>query len=262
MKLCTFEVSTHLGRYSRVGICRDSRIIDVNFANAWHLAQQGESEPHKLADALTPSSMMDFLRAGLRAMHAAEELFLDTGPQPAQWWNLPSPPRGPNDETLSYRPDEVRMRAPVPNPARLGSSEDVQCGEHPECEIKLAAVIGKQGRNVPAIDSRQYIAGFTVMIDFGASCAAVGPCLVTVDEIVSPYELNITARINGKPHSRAHTGDLRPKFEQTIELLSTYDVILPGDMISFLIDLSPPIKRGDVIELDAEKIGTLRTKLV
>ena len=83
-----------------------------------------------------------------------------------------------------------------------------------------------------------------------------------LDEIVSPYELNITARINGKPHSRAHTGDLRPKFEQTIELLSTYDVILPGDMISFLIDLSPPIKRGDVIELDAEKIGTLRTKLV
>src|SRR5262245_18227367 len=202
MKLCTFEVSTHLGRHSRVGIFRDGRIVDVNFANAWHLAQQGESEPHRLADALTPSSMMDFLRAGLRAMHAAEELFADEGPQPAGWWKLQKPPRGPNDETLSYRPDEVRVRAPVHNRARAGTHEDVKCHDHPECEIKLAAVIGKQGRNVPALDSRQYIAGFAVMIDFGASCAAVGPCLVTVDEIVSPYELNLTARINGKPHSR------------------------------------------------------------
>lgn len=262
MKLCTFEVATHLGRHSRVGVWRDGRIVDVNFANAWHLAQQGESEPHKLADALTPPTMMDFLRAGLRAMHAAEELFLEDGPRPAGWWNSPAPPRGPNDETLSYRPDEIRMRAPVPNSGRLGTNEDVRCTENPECEIKLAAVIGKQGRNVPALDSRQYIAGFTVMIDFGTSCAAVGPCLVTVDEMVSPYEINITARINGKPHSRAHTGDLRPKFEQTIELLSTYDVILPGDMISFPVNLAPPVNRGDVIELEAEKIGTLRTKLV
>jgi hypothetical protein len=236
--------------------------VDVNFANAWHLAQQGESEPHRLADALTPSNMMDFLRAGLRAMHAAEELFLESGPRPAEWWKAPLSPRGPNDETLSYRHDEIRLRAPVPNSARLGTGEDVKCNEHPECEIKLAAVIGKQGRNVLALDSRQYIAGFTVMIDFGTSCSAVGPCLVTVDEIVSPYEINITVKINGKPHSRTHTGDLRPKFEQTIELLSTYDVILPGDMISFQVNLSPPVKRGDVIELEAEKIGTLRTKLV
>lgn len=262
MKLCTFEVATHLGRHNRVGVWRDGRIIDVNFANAWQLAQQGESEPHKLADALTPSGMMDFLRAGLRAIHAAEELFREDGPCPPEWWTANTPPRGPNDETLCYRPNEVRMRAPVPNPARMGTDDEVRCAENPECEIKLAAVIGKQGRNVPALDSRQYIAGFTVMIDLGASCSAVGPCLVTVDEILSPYELNITARINGKPHSRTHTGDLRPKFEHTIELLSTYDVILPGDMISFQVNLSPPVKRGDVVELDAEKIGTLRARLV
>ena len=185
-----------MGRHSRVGILLDGRIVDVNFANAWHLAQQGESEPHKLADALTPSNMMDFLRAGLRALHAADELFLESGPRPAEWWLADPEPR-PNDETLVYRPEQVRLRAPVPNPARLGTDQEFPCPGNLECEVKLAAVIGKQGRNVQALDSRQFIAGFTLMNDFGAHCTAVGPCLVTVDEIVSPYELNVTASVNG-----------------------------------------------------------------
>jgi len=72
MRLCTFEVATHLGRHQRVGEFRDGRIMDLNFASAWYLAQQGESEPQQLADALVPASIPAFLRAGLRAMHSAE----------------------------------------------------------------------------------------------------------------------------------------------------------------------------------------------
>ena len=41
MRLCTFEVATHVGRHSRVGAFRDGRVIDLNFATAWNLAQQG-----------------------------------------------------------------------------------------------------------------------------------------------------------------------------------------------------------------------------
>jgi hypothetical protein len=141
MRLCTFEVSTHLGRHNRVGAFRDGRIIDLNFAAAWHLAQQGESEPQELADALAPPTMLEFLRAGLRAMHTSEALFTG-GPSPAEWWKLPSPPRGPNDETLVYTPDQVRLRAPVPNPARLGTDEEVRYVDKVEPELKLAAVIG------------------------------------------------------------------------------------------------------------------------
>ena len=69
--------------------------------------------------------MLEFLRAGLRAMHTAEELFMGAGPRPADWWKIEAPPRGPNDETLVYCPDQVRLRAPLPNPARLGTDEDV-----------------------------------------------------------------------------------------------------------------------------------------
>jgi hypothetical protein len=261
MRLCTFEVSTHLGRHNRVGAFRDGRIIDLNFATAWRLAQEGESEPQQLADALAPSTMLEFLRAGLRAMHTSEELFMGT-PSPAEWWKLPSPPRGPNDETLVYTPDQVRLRAPIPNPARLGTDEEVRYVDKVEPELKLAAVIGKMGMNIPSIEARGYIAGFTGMNDIGARYSALGPCLVTPDEIGNPYALEIIVRIDNKEFARTTSAGLRPKFENTIEQLSSNDVILPGDVIAFQIDVDPPVECGGVIELEIEKIGTLRTRVV
>lgn len=262
MRLCTFEVLTHLGRHSRVGAFKDGRILDLNFATSWYLAQQGESEPQQLADALCPPKMLDFLRAGLRAMHTAEELFLGAGPRPADWWKVEIPPRGPNDETLVYTPDQVRLRAPLPNPARLGTDEEVRFSDRIEPELKLAAVIGKQGMNIAALESRGYIAGFTGMNDIGARYSALGPCLVTPDEIGNPYALEIVVRINGEEFARTTSAGLRPKFENTIEQLSAADVVLPGDVIAFPIDVEPPVKCGDVIELEIEKIGTLRTRVV
>lgn len=262
MRLCTFEVASHLGRHCRVGAFRDGRVIDLNFATAWNLSQQGESEPQQLANALVPPAMLEFLRAGLRALHTAEELFGGAGPRPADWWKLESPPRGPNDETLVYTPDQVRLCAPLPNPARLGTDEDLRFTEKMEPELKLVAVIGRQGIKISALEARGYIAGFTAMSDFGARHAALGPCLVTPDEIGNPYALEICVRINGKEFGRTTSGGLRPKFENTIESLTSNDVIMPGDVIAFQINLEPPVTCGDVVELEIEKIGTLRTRVV
>ncbi len=262
MKLCTFEVATHLGRYSRVGAYKDGRIIDLNFSTAWHMAQQGEGEPQQLADALVPASMTAFLRAGLRATHTAEELFDAHGPQPPEWWRQDPPPRGPNDETLVYQPDQVRLRAPLPNPTRLGTEDEVRSGEKLGCELKMAAVLGKQGINIRTIEARQYIAGFTGMNDFSGRYVALGPCLVTPDEIGNPYGLEITARVNGEILGRTSSSTLRPKFEQRIESLSATEMVLPGDIVAFKLDLSPQLKSGDVVELEIEKIGVLRSRMI
>jgi len=261
MKLCTFEVSTHLGRYSRVGAYRDGRIIDLNFATAWYMSQQGESEPQQLADALVPASMPSFLRAGLRATHTAEELFQGAGDKPADWWRQDPPPRGPNDETLVYQPDQVRLRAPLPNPARLGTDDDVDSAEKLGCELKMAAVLGKQGMNIKSIEARQYIAGFTGMNDFSGRYMALGPCLVTPDEIGNPYNLEIVARVNGEQFARTTSAGLRSKFENRIEELSVNDMVLPGDIVAFKLNLAPPLKNGDVVELEIEKIGVLRSRM-
>jgi 2-keto-4-pentenoate hydratase/2-oxohepta-3-ene-1,7-dioic acid hydratase in catechol pathway len=116
--------------------------------------------------------------------------------------------------------------------------------------------------NVSSIEARGYIAGFTGMNDIGARYSALGPCLVTPDEIHNPYALEIVIRINGQEFARTTSAGLRPKFESTIEQLSANDVILPGDVIAFPIDVEPPVQCGDVIELEIEKIGTLRTRVV
>jgi 2-keto-4-pentenoate hydratase/2-oxohepta-3-ene-1,7-dioic acid hydratase in catechol pathway len=206
--------------------------------------------------------MLEFLRAGLRAMHTSEELFLGAGPRPADWWKIETPPRGPNEETLVYAADQVRLRAPLPNPVRRGTDEDVRSGGAVEPELKLAAVIGKQGINIPALDARQYIAGFTGLNQLGARYSALGPCLVTPDEITRPYDLEVVVRVNGLEVGRTTPSGQRLKFEQSIEALSANDAVLPGDVISFPLDLRPPVRAGDLIELEIEKIGTLRTRVV
>ena len=110
VRFCTFEVATHVGRHCRVGAFHGGCIVDVNFATAWYLSQQGEPEPQRLANGLAPADMLEFLRAGLRSIHAGEELFAESGP-PADWWRRDPLPRGPNDETIVYRPEEVRLCA-------------------------------------------------------------------------------------------------------------------------------------------------------
>ena len=247
-----------MGRHCRVGALHGGAIIDLNFGTAWYLAQQGEPEPQRLANGLAPADMVDFLRMGLRSRHAADELLRDSGPL-ADWWLRDPLPRGPNDETMVYRPEEVRLCAPIPNPARVGTDTEIVCREEPECDLKLAAVIGKEGMDVQSLEARPYIAGYTAMTDAGARLSALGPYLVTPEELGGAYTLQASVRINGELAGQTHTGTLRSRFEQAIETLSRRDIVLPGDVIAFRLDLQPKVRRGDVVELEIERIGTLRT---
>ena len=145
------------------------------------------------------------------------------------------------------------------NPARVGPDTEIVCREEPDCEVNLAAVIGKQGMDIQSLEARPYIAGYTAMNDFGARLSALGPYLVTPEEFASPYTLRASVRINGEVSGQTHTGTLRSKFEQAIEALSRRDMVLPGDVIAFRSLLQPNVRRGDVVELQIEGIGTLRT---
>ncbi len=231
LKLCTFQVCTHLGRHQRLGAHKDGRIVDVNFATAWYMAQTGEAEPHRLADALVPSNLLDFLRSGLRAIHTAEELFLGAGPRPGDWWRHDPPLRGPNDETLVYRENEVELRE------LFGATGDVRgpC----ECEWGLAAVIGRCG-----------IAGYTLQNRFTTREAA-GPYLVTPDQFREICQLELSLRVNGAEQGRHHA---RGNFNQSPGLM-------PGDVISGGALGTVSLKPGDVVELEAPKIGVLRNRV-
>src|ERR1041385_1823898 len=100
-------------------------------------------------------------------------------------------------------------------------------------ELELAVVIGRQGRNIREEDAASYIAGFTVMNDFSARdmqrkemkvrlgpakgkdfATAIGPVLVTPDEIGDPYNLAMTAKINGELWSDGTSGSIYHSFEK------------------------------------------------
>lgn len=320
MKLGTFEVRTPVGRQRRLGALWNGAVADLNFGCAWLLAQGGEARPQRLADAFLPANMRAFLEAGSTGIDWAGRVL-----------EALQPVRGPNDEQLVYRPDEVRLLAPLPDPASvrdfyafedhvkkgfekrgepmppewyefpvyyksghhhiIGAGEDVPWPPFTEkfdYELELAAVIGREGRDIPASEARHYIAGFTVMNDFSARdiqrremrvrlgpakgkdwCTALGPWLVTPDEIGDPYDLEMTARINGETWSRGNSASIYWKFEQMIEFLSRGDTVRPGDVIGSGtvgsgcgLELDRWVRRGDVMELEIEKIGVLRNRVV
>jgi len=323
LKLCTFEIHTHLGQHRRLGAVTDSGIIHLNFACAARLAAQGEVQPQKLADVFLPGDMRAFLEAGPGAMKTARETIA--------FYEQRGIRSGPNGETLVYQPDEVKLLAPLPNPASvrdfyafeahvkkgfekrgepmpaewyqipvyyrsghhniIGTGQDVPWPSFTEkfdYELELAAVIGKKGANIPAAEAREYIAGFTVMNDFSARdiqrqemkvrlgpakgkewCTALGPYLVTPDEIGDPYNLSMTARINGELWSEGNSHAMYWKFEQMIEFLSKDDTIYPGDVIGSGtvgtgcgLELDRWVQRGDVMELEIGRIGVLRNRVV
>jgi 2-keto-4-pentenoate hydratase/2-oxohepta-3-ene-1,7-dioic acid hydratase in catechol pathway len=261
--------------------------------------------------------------------------FLKGGPTAMRWareaLEALEPARGPNDETLVYQPEEVKLLTPLPDPASvrdfyafedhvkkgfekrgeamprewyeipvyyksghhniIGTDEDVPWPSFTEkfdYELELAAVIGKKGRNIALECAKEYISGYVVMNDFSARdvqrtemrvrlgpakgkdwCTALGPWLVTPDEIGDPYNLAMTARVNGETWSHGNSRSIHWKFEQMIEFLTRDDTIYPGDVIGSGtvgtgcgLELDRWVKRGDVMELEIEHIGVLRNRVV
>jgi 2-keto-4-pentenoate hydratase/2-oxohepta-3-ene-1,7-dioic acid hydratase in catechol pathway len=207
MKLCTFELTTHLGKHERLGVALTEGVLDLNFATAWHLQRQGEPKAYEMASVLVPPDMLEFLKGeqpSMKLARLASESVLSairSGKSPA----------GSRGERLLHPPSQVRIMAPLPRPASvrdfyafeahvrkgfekrgepmppewfeipvyyksghqniIGPEEDVlwpSFTEKFDYELEIAFVIGQQGRNIPASKAREYIAGFTVMNDFSA----------------------------------------------------------------------------------------------
>jgi fumarylacetoacetate (FAA) hydrolase len=104
-------------------------------------------------------------------------------------------------------------------------------------ELEVACVIGRGGRDIPAGDAGRHIFGYTILNDWSARdlqqqemrvglgpakgkdfATSLGPCLVTPDELGEPtgrvgvYDLEMTARVNGKEKSRGRLADIHYSF--------------------------------------------------
>ena len=155
-------------------------------------------------------------------------------------------------------------------------------------ELELAVIIGKEGRNIPESEAREYIFGFTIMNDFSARdlqrkemkvrlgpakgkdfATALGPVIVTIDEIGDPYKLRMKASINGELWSDGNSGTIYHSFEKMISYASLEETLSPGDVLGSGtvgsgcgLELDRWVKPNDIIELEIEKIGILRNKVI
>jgi len=149
-------------------------------------------------------------------------------------------------------------------------------------EGELGVVIGKRCRFVPKEKAYDVIAGYTVVNDMSArdlgktnvptlfdwfrvkafdSSLPMGPCLTMKDEIEDPHKLHLQVRVNGKVVQETSTGEMVFKIPETIEFLSDFITLEPGDIIATGTPggSNDPLKKGDQVDVEITNIGVLRS---
>lgn len=182
-----------------------------------------------------------------------------------------------------------------PPAAITGPFDDIHI--HPETQAKLdyegelTAVIGKDCKNVKASNALDYILGFTVGNDVSArdfqmpasvcggqfgyaksfdQFAPIGPAITATDVIGDVQQLKYTTKVNGEVRQKTSTNDMIWTVAQIIEHLSRGSTLRAGTCImtgtpsGVGLFMDPPgfLKDGDVVEIEVEKIGALKNKIV
>lgn len=123
-------------------------------------------------------------------------------------------------------------------------------------EAELLIVIGKVGRHIPPERALEHVFGYSIMNDVTArdrqvrlrpdgssvyalgpgksfdTCAPIGPCIVTRDEIGDPQNLAIRTLVNKEVRQDNHTGRMIWSVAQLVAFFSTYITLRPGVVIS------------------------------
>jgi 2-keto-4-pentenoate hydratase/2-oxohepta-3-ene-1,7-dioic acid hydratase in catechol pathway len=156
--------------------------------------------------------------------------------------------------------------------------------EQLDYEGEIVIVIGKEGRRIPERKTHEHIAGLTIMNEGSirdylrhakfnvtqgknfAKSGALGPWLVTTDELDPMSKLSVTTRVNGDQRQNDTTDSLMFPFRYLVSYLSTFYHLKPGDIIATGTPngagarFDPPkyLKEGDVVEVEVSGIGVLR----
>jgi len=165
-------------------------------------------------------------------------------------------------------------------------------------ELELAAVIGREARNVAEADAFSYIAGFTIFNDWSCrdlqrdemearlgpakgkdAASSLGPWIVTTDEL-SPFirdsrlHVRCTLKVNGVQWMENNAGIMYHSWGAMIERASRDSRLVPGDILGGGTVTGGSIgeamrngfparylEPGDVVEIEVEGIGVLRNTI-
>jgi fumarylacetoacetate (FAA) hydrolase len=248
-------------------------------AAQWTGARRRAGEAAFLPPVVRPPSFRDFyaFEAHVRAARARRGL----GMVP-EWYQIP----------VFY----------FSNPGSLIGHDGEACApagcQELDFELELGVVIGEGGRDIQPERAWAHVAGFTVVNDLSARdlqraemavglgpskgkdfATAVGPWLATLDGFADRISgerlsLEMTARVNGRELSRGNAASLHHSIPRLVAHASRDAELLPGDLLGTgtvgtgcILELGPEnaggwLKPGDAVELEIERIGVLRTRIV
>jgi 2-keto-4-pentenoate hydratase/2-oxohepta-3-ene-1,7-dioic acid hydratase in catechol pathway len=150
-------------------------------------------------------------------------------------------------------------------------------------------VIGKTGADIEARDAREHVFGYCLFNDFSArdiqkvetaagfgpakgkdfdTGNAIGPWIVTADEIEDPHALSMKARVNGELWCDSSTAGALHSIWDMIAYVSKEETLHPGEIFGTGtvnrgcgLELDRFLSDGDVVEVEAEGIGVLRNTI-
>ena len=159
--------------------------------------------------------------------------------------------------------------------------------EQLDYEGEIAIVIGKTGRRIPEADAYDHIAALTLCNEgtirdwvrhakFNVTqgknwdrSGAMGPWLVPFTAAAQLDDIRLTTHVNGALRQDDRTSRMLFPIRRQIAYISTFTTLVPGDIIitgtptGAGARFDPPrfLKPGDVIDVTADGIGTLRNEV-
>lgn len=154
-------------------------------------------------------------------------------------------------------------------------------------EGEIAVVIGRTGRHIAPERAEDHVAGFTIAnegtvrdwVGHGTKnvtqgknfdrSGAIGPWLVTADELSSAEPLTLITRVNGEVRQEDSSARMFWSIGELISYISEFTTLRPGDIILTGTPggvgdrLSPPsyLKAGDIVEVEVPGIGVLANRV-
>ncbi len=157
-------------------------------------------------------------------------------------------------------------------------------------ELELACVVGRRGCDIPRESALSHIFGFTIFNDFSARDVqmierplgmgpmkgkdfdtgnVLGPWIVTTDEIGDPHTLEREVRVNGERRGGGNSSGMQHRFQDILAFISQSETLYPGEVIASGtvgtgcgLEIDRFLEPGDVVELEIERIGVLRNRIV
>lgn len=161
-------------------------------------------------------------------------------------------------------------------------------------EAELAVVIGRKAREVRAADALDYVAGYTIANDLSArdrifrrngdpaspffldfvaqknfdGACPMGPGLIPAHHVDDPQALGIKLWVNDRLRTDANTRQMTYSIAEQIAHLSSFITLHPGDIVltgtgaGVGAETGEFLQVGDVVRIEIETLGTLKTFIV